>query len=91
MTLDTAAASAIAVYDEAGDTLDAMARSLRATDRPLLARLRAQRALIAHRAARAEMFHPANPPVDTTCCGWCATYMNLPSEAKPPLFERVRS
>lgn len=90
--LDASAMAAVAIYDEAADTLDAAATVLRRADRPLAARVIAHRALLAHRAVRAEVFDPE--PVaraQQVCCGWCLTYMNLPSEMKPPLYERVRS
>ena len=73
-------------YDEAGEMHEGFARMLRAEDRPLAARIEAQRALIAFRASLAEFADPTPRDRPTAvCCATCMVYRSLPAEAKPPL------
>jgi hypothetical protein len=73
--VDIPALEAIHVYREATQRLEELAQVEKAAGRPLHARHRAQKALIALAAERAEMFDPEpREPSTMVCCPMCVLY-----------------
>lgn len=72
---DIPAMEAIHTYREAAQRLEELAFRAKADNRPLTARIRAMRALIAIAAERAEMFDPEpKEPATMVCCPTCVLY-----------------
>ncbi len=87
----TIAEVAARMYKAFGDERAVQAAMHKDADSHLLARIEAQRALIAYRAGRAEIADPEPRVLPAfVCCPDCWLYRLLPSEAKPPMaLERL--
>lgn len=82
---DVPAMEAIAAYREFGTTLEELAFTAKQDNKPLTARSRARRALIAFRAERAEMIDPEPRAFRVCHCVDCLLFREYAAKEAHPL------